>query len=1372
MPTLLAQRWLSPNEVSQLEPGVRLGVGAGGDVYAAQAQGPEGAATVVALKRANPGEEAALAREARALFLAAGAGVPRLFGVGRVQGRLALALELVRGESLLPDASLAQVVEGGDSFSLARRLLLEVGTALLGLHQLGIVHGDVKPSNIVVSEEGRVVLLDLGLSHPVSEPMTGGTLAYLDPSVLAEGADADYRRADLFALALCAAEVCDVSIRGQSDTGRGSRARLPGELEPLLRPILSRPPARRPGLRWLLSELGRQSGAQMEGARLRAAYLSVRKDEVSVKARNGPLAIEVEGSCGELLRHLRDLELVLLPEVEGVTGEPQTVGEMQPQERARLLSLVCGPHLSPHSLSAESDDAVFARLQRAVTQSGFGCVPARLLHSETLQGVALAEEHDPVSLALGLSRRPVPPDVLAALSRAEHLPEELTLEGARALSRSGDVFGAREMLRRAGESPRAWLLEAELARRAGDSEQLAALLAQLTGARLPPGDAARLNALRARREIDAGRPSASAEQLADVAVHPAVDEAHALSLVLLGRGPEARPILARGLSSCDEEEQRARLFGVLGMLEHQQGRADAAETAFRRARDSAEAAGALLEEATYATGLAAAASDAGRLQHALEASERAEQIFEALDKEGGAARAVLGQVSVLLASQQTEELEQRAARGLRLAALSRDRRCAGYLHLCLADARSGESAAEAAREAWRLLRDSSAADRLRAAARLHQCGVSLAADAGGLDGEDFDGDSQADSVTELEAQADWWRARAERLQARGGATEGEVEPILRRLIALSAEASCPLTLGSGLMAARTLALEVGRAEVARTLHERAHVLARRLTEQAGVGMSFRVAAIGWVQEALTSMGEHFAPAQLTDIESLLRALNQRDGLRDLLRHALDLLLLWTGVERGMILLAAPGEKLVVRAARNLSREDLSEEQLALSRSMAERAVADGRPIMTIDAQREPGELHRSAHALKLRSILSVPLVARGEVLGVAYLDDRVRPGAFGDKELAWSQLIATVTALAVAEERDRLILRRAMRRAARAESRLAEELAHTKGELEVTARELSRARQEDFLRGDYSNIVGRGPAMTQVLQLVERVATADVPVLITGESGTGKELIARAIMGASDRRGAAFIAENCAALPEPLLESTLFGHRRGAFTGATKDQPGLFELADKGTLFLDEIGEMSLSMQAKLLRVLQDGEVRALGAARSRKVDVRLLCATHRELEQMVKQGTFREDLFYRLSVVGVGLPALRDRPEDIEPLVEHFIKRYDPHGRRSLSAAVKQKFRTLPWPGNVRQLENEVRRMLILGGRELTLADLTPALRAAPESTQPQTLRDRLNELEKQLVIEALESFRGNRTRAAEALGISRFGLQKMMQRLSVAID
>jgi transcriptional regulator with GAF, ATPase, and Fis domain len=550
--------------------------------------------------------------------------------------------------------------------------------------------------------------------------------------------------------------------------------------------------------------------------------------------------------------------------------------------------------------------------------------------------------------------------------------------------------------------------------------------------------------------------------------------------------------------------------------------------------------------------------------------------------------------------------------------------------------------------------------------------------------------------------------------------------------------------------------------------------ARELLQRAGAELSAAVRSLGWVRLSDTGHSSPFSPEQLADVERLVRALGRRDRLRPLLEQVVDALVLWTGVERGFLLLRAPGGRLQPRAGRNLLRVDLVGAQLALSHSLAERALSLGEPVVAVDAAGDLPEMHESVHALKLRSVLAVPLIARGEALGVVYLDDRARRGAFGPRELSWVRLVATLAAVAIADARDQILLRRAARRARRAEGRLSVELARREAELDVVERELARTRDARETRFRYDEIVGRSEATRTMLRLVDRVAASEVPVLLIGESGSGKELIARAIHRHGARSEQAFVAENCGAIPETLLESALFGHVRGAFTGAQRPRAGLFEIAHRGTLLLDEIGEMSLGMQAKLLRALQDGEIRPVGSERSKIVDVRVIGATHRDLGAMVAAGKFREDLYYRLNVISMRIPSLRERIGDPAILVKHFMALHAGARRVQISRSALDMLSAYGWPGNVRQLENEVRRALVLADDMILPEHLTPEISARGEakSVDELNMRQRVDALEVELVRIALRRTEGNQTRAAELLGVSRFGLQKMMKRLEISLD
>ena len=320
-------------------------------------------------------------------------------------------------------------------------------------------------------------------------------------------------------------------------------------------------------------------------------------------------------------------------------------------------------------------------------------------------------------------------------------------------------------------------------------------------------------------------------------------------------------------------------------------------------------------------------------------------------------------------------------------------------------------------------------------------------------------------------------------------------------------------------------------------------------------------------------------------------------------------------------------------------------------------------------------------------------------------------------------------------------------------------------EREGLRREVAQLHDELVALRAPSGIVGRSPKIEQALTLADKVARHPSTVLVTGESGTGKELIARHIHDASPRASRPFVAVNCAAIPEALLESELFGHAKGAFTGAISERQGLFEEAHEGTLFLDELGDLPVPLQVKLLRALQEGEVRRVGDNASRSVDVRLVAATARDLESDVAEGRFRADLYYRVNVVRIHLPALRERAEDIPELVRHFVDRFNRRlGLRvtGLSAAAMRALVEYPWPGNVRELENVIERAMVLtDGPQVDVEQLptlaAPAARAdGAVSPLDLSVKRRTEELERALIAEALERTHGNRTRAAKLLDLS----------------
>lgn len=326
---------------------------------------------------------------------------------------------------------------------------------------------------------------------------------------------------------------------------------------------------------------------------------------------------------------------------------------------------------------------------------------------------------------------------------------------------------------------------------------------------------------------------------------------------------------------------------------------------------------------------------------------------------------------------------------------------------------------------------------------------------------------------------------------------------------------------------------------------------------------------------------------------------------------------------------------------------------------------------------------------------------------------------------------------------------------------------------EITKREerIDELNNQLGNRYSYGSMIGKSKPMQALYALLDKIKNSESTVLIQGENGTGKELIARAIHFNSARKDAQFVTVNCSAFNENLLDSELFGHVKGAFTGAIKDKKGLFEVADQGTLFLDEIGDMSPTMQVKLLRVLQEGTLISVGGTDQKKVDVRVVAATNRDLKEMIEQGLFREDLYYRINVINIAVPPLRERKEDIPVLLDHFLDRGCKEKNLPLKSLAKraiEKIFDYPWPGNIRELENEVERLIVLSGDDPRIAAdlLSPRIRDFGEQSKVQgvrvagKLKDALEELEKTMIREGLKRTGWNKSRLAKELGISRAGL------------
>ena len=1341
----------------------------------------------LALKVAKlPEHDRRLATEAKQLLLSRCSALPRLVDVGRVPtdraglsaGRAFIALEWCAGRTLpLKDAKAAERTLA--ALVIAR----DVGSALADLHGLGLCHGDVKPDNILYNPDGaspRATLIDLGLAAPLDVVVpSGATPRYLAPETAL--GQSDGRARDLYALGLSLAEIVDPKLARVAKLTSEHLRDVPAELRDIIRALLAKAPKARPSADWIARKATQRVGASALHDPMQAvvgAYLATRRRSIWEAARHEVAAIETDGEPGVWLRDAVQLGQ-RITRVCGKLLEQSAppLSELDPLGRRRFLMALAGPQaVNWPATEWQSDGALCQQLQKCLESTH----PHALTFSDLSRGLPAARRavKDPVALALligagvaGSADLDAAEDVVfedgkstalaLALSRALRLRGELgrsiaVLEGVH--SESAQLERA-ETLRRAGDWDAAESCLDEAARRGGDRDATESSPKGTQQSPLRSEQERTAAAIRARILLDRGRPDEAGQVLLEHAASEESCEVRALLSLRAGRLAEARREALTGLASAKTAETLARLSAVLGYVSHAEGRPATAMDHFARSAEHAARAGAVLEEATYLTGLSAAAADTGHASRALDAAERGALLFEALGRTAQAARAHLARASILATLGAETEAREAAAEALSRARDAGDDLCRAYVHLCLADLSVGSAdEAEHAERAATILREPTPDDALRVASRKWRAGI-LSDDAlAALD--------QSARLPEraLDARLDWWGARAAVEGSRAEPQRADV--IFAEMSTLVATPAPLAALGCASAYAARLAARLSDGDHTRRFVHAARTALEALKKNAPADLALRVEAAPWWQVVPPAPGAALVPEQIADVENLVRALAGRERLRPLLDQVLDALVLWTGVERGLLLLKAPGGRLVPRAARNLARKDLVGEQLSLSTSLSERALEQGEPVVAVDAAGELSVVHQSVHALKLRSVLAVPLIARGEALGVVYLDDRVRRGAFGARELGWVRLVATLAAIAIADARDQLLLRRAARRARRAEEKLAARLARREVELDLAQRELSSHRQ-----GAHASIIGESVALQKLLGLMKRIARSDVPVLVIGESGSGKELVARAIHDDSSRRDKPFVSENCGAIPEPLLEATLFGHVKGAFTGAVRGRAGLFEVANGGTLFLDEIGEMSAAMQTKLLRVFESGEVRPVGSESMRKVDVRVIGATHRDLKELVADGSFREDLLFRLDVVSLRVPPLRERPDDIPRLAQHFLRKHAEGREVTLSPQASDVLSAFSWPGNVRQLENEMRRALVFCDDAVLPEHLSEEVRSsdARGAASHFDLKARVDELTRKLVLEALQETSDNQTKAAELLGISRFGLSKMLRRLEL---
>ncbi|MBI1849814.1 MAG: sigma 54-interacting transcriptional regulator [Planctomycetes bacterium] len=495
-----------------------------------------------------------------------------------------------------------------------------------------------------------------------------------------------------------------------------------------------------------------------------------------------------------------------------------------------------------------------------------------------------------------------------------------------------------------------------------------------------------------------------------------------------------------------------------------------------------------------------------------------------------------------------------------------------------------------------------------------------------------------------------------------------------------------------------------------------------------------------------------ADPEVAEIRALLevnKRLNSEMEMPKLLENIIDHAVAVTRAARGFLIVVTNG-RLEFTVARNIAKEEVQKPEFAVSHSIVERVCRDGQPIVARNAMvDERFRQFTSVSHLRLSSVVCVPFRVKDQILGAIYLDNPDVEGVFSARAVSTLEAFSDQAAIAIWNLRQKTEIEAL-------NAQLRSTLHLRSQELVQVRRELARTGSP---AGTFEGIVGKCAAMRRVFDLIERAAPTDLPVLVTGENGTGKELVARAIFRRSHRAARKWISQSCTAIPDSLLESELFGHVRGAFTGATEDRVGLFELADGGTLFLDEIGDMGVDMQKKLLRVLQEGEIRRVGGKTIQQIDVRLVTATNRDLVAAMHEGTFREDLYYRINGIEIRLPPLRERTEDLPTLIDFFLREFEREKgeRRKLSTEARKLLLDHSWPGNVRELRREIERAWTLAEEAIGPEHLSDSLRAQSAAGAASPSPKALHELEREAIVRALSACGGNKVAAARRLGISR---------------
>ncbi len=1434
-----------------------LGAGGGGEVWQVRDRATQAS---LALKLLSPlagqREMDALVREGVTLSGLEGLGLPRIVRFGRLAGseRAYVLRELVQGDSL--EIVLRQSTE---------RALLALAAAaeqLTVLHRSGLLHGDVKPANIIVRTEGGATLVDLGLATPWREEGTqveGLTPRYAAPELLS-GKPITVR-AELYALGLILKDTLEAAQVGWCDVATASE----------LSRIAARGAAFDPATRFpsadefavaLRSALGKPS----HGRALAAAWPILGIDtlatalaaDCALLPKDGILYVTGPIGSGRttLLRRLAwslGVGGATVGYIDDAASRAPEVALAELAELEQVAHSYCliddyegclGPVTERLALLRTHGARVIAVVEEAPRDARWFPVPplpgaiASDLVTRSIPSLAGAA----LSRLLELSRCR-PGRLRALLARAESralssatdvedLAAELEgvddsaklsgLEGVTQLLKRGCYRDASRVLAQLDGQTRAsfggLVAQARLDQGTGASKQARAVLVELeaSGALSQPGDEARWARLTlGRAELSQGDALQAAVRLEELGVGEdslALEAAAqaALARAYLGESAQAQSRLLSLESSAKLkgfERVVALIWVARGLIHQREEQLDAARDAYRTALEfggRAGDAGLLATARLNLAGLLKMRGDlAGALEHfegALDLGERAGRLATVrnarinlanLDLYLGRLARVTAQLTALASEQ--EELSplqcaqliglqaEQASRLGEFARASRDyARCAeSYAAL----GRVSE-AAEARLEGLLLETRSSQANvpalRLSLDRTREELGDSTAHRAlclmveAALEYLAGDEQSARNALTAAiahareTAQKSWvWRAHEAR---------AELEERVGRVMRAQRDREEAL-----------LALEEIAGELPRDLREvfwddtrraklREHISRRDIAHAPMEVMSTPRSELNADVSTLLSTPLEQRLARILEINAeLVGEVNLERLMQRIIEHALRIV----RAERGLVLLVDKDQGLRVTSSASY---DASDPGLHFSKTTAETVVASGQPVVSINAKQDERMAGwASVHQLLLESVACVPIrSSRGmPVLGALYVETRLRRGNEFQTELPMLQAFADQAGIAL--HNAQLVLEN-QRRAQElevsnqalqeAQERLREALANRTAVLQRTRQRLRETRDTLYGHFGFQGLVGTSAAMRRVYSVIQRVSDAGVPVLITGESGTGKEVVARAIHQTSSRARGPFIGVNCGAIPEHLLESELFGCVRGAFTGADRDRRGLFRESQGGTILLDEIGEMPAKMQAGLLRVIQERCVRPVGGTREEPVDVRLVFATHRDLAALVSQGSFREDLFYRINVVELAMPSLRERSEDIPQLVDHFLKlfaaRYHQE-KKTVSREAMAMLMAQPWRGNVRELENILLNAWVLSDDDdLCPQDFAWRSTSGPTGSEAPPVSPRPSERpvsaapgsqteERARIVEALARCGQNRAQAAVLLGIPR---------------